>query len=39
MSTLGFNIDFRDGDQFRELIAKDHEKYGTITREAGIHPG
>src|SRR5215470_4199456 len=35
MSTLGFNIDFRDGDQFRELIAKDHEKYGTITREAG----
>jgi tripartite-type tricarboxylate transporter receptor subunit TctC len=39
MSTLGFNIDFRDGDQFRELIVNDHQKYGTIIREAGIHPG
>src|SRR5215470_13275309 len=28
MSTLGFNLDFRDRDQFRELIIKDHEKYG-----------
>jgi tripartite-type tricarboxylate transporter receptor subunit TctC len=39
MSTLGFNIDFRDSDAFRELIVNDHQKYGTIIREAGIHPG
>ncbi len=38
MSTLGFNLDFRDRDQFRELIIRDHQKYGTIIREAGIHP-
>jgi tripartite-type tricarboxylate transporter receptor subunit TctC len=38
MSTLGFNLDFRDKDQFRELITGDHQKYGTIIREAGIHP-
>jgi tripartite-type tricarboxylate transporter receptor subunit TctC len=38
MSTLGFNLDFRDRDQFRELIVGDHHKYGTIIREAGIHP-
>jgi hypothetical protein len=37
--TLGFTIDFRDGDTFRELIVSDHQKYGTIVREAGIHPG
>jgi tripartite-type tricarboxylate transporter receptor subunit TctC len=39
MSTLGFNIDFRNGDRFRELIVDDHQKYGAIIREAGIHPG
>jgi tripartite-type tricarboxylate transporter receptor subunit TctC len=39
MSTLGLNVDFRDSDQFRELIVRDHQKYGTIIREAGIHPG
>jgi tripartite-type tricarboxylate transporter receptor subunit TctC len=38
MSTLGFNIDFRDSNQFRELIVRDHQKYGTIIREAGIQP-
>ena len=38
MSTLGFNIDFRNGDQFREMIVRDHQKYGTIIREAGIQP-
>jgi tripartite-type tricarboxylate transporter receptor subunit TctC len=38
MSTLGFNLDFRDRDQFRELIIGDHQKYGTIIRKAGIHP-
>jgi tripartite-type tricarboxylate transporter receptor subunit TctC len=39
MSTLGFSVDFRDGEQFRQLIATDHQKYGKIIREAGIHPG
>jgi tripartite-type tricarboxylate transporter receptor subunit TctC len=38
MSTLGFDLDFRDRDRFRELIIRDHHKYGTIIREAGIHP-
>ena len=38
MATLGFNLDFRDMDQFRELIIRDNQKYGTIIREAGIHP-
>ena len=38
MSTLGLNFDFRNHDQFRELIASDHRKYGAIVREAGIQP-
>jgi tripartite-type tricarboxylate transporter receptor subunit TctC len=38
MSALGFNLDFGDSDRFRELIVRDHQKYGTIIREAGIHP-
>jgi tripartite-type tricarboxylate transporter receptor subunit TctC len=38
MSTLGFNIDFRNSDQFREMIVVDHQKYGSIIREAGILP-
>ena len=38
MSTLGFNLDFRNNDQFRELIVRDHQKYGAIIREAGIQP-
>ena len=36
MSTLGFALDFRSNEDFRELIASDHKKYGTIIREAGI---
>jgi tripartite-type tricarboxylate transporter receptor subunit TctC len=36
MSGLGFNIEFHNGDQFRELIVRDHQKYGAIIREAGI---
>ena len=36
MSTLGLNFDFRNSDQFRELIVRDHQKYGMIIREAGI---
>ncbi len=38
MSTLGLNIDFRDSDQFRDLIVKDHQKYGAIIHKAGIQP-
>src|SRR6516165_6125550 len=38
MSELGMSVDFRDSNQFRELIAKENEKYGVIVREAGIHP-
>jgi tripartite-type tricarboxylate transporter receptor subunit TctC len=38
MSTLGFNIDFRNSDQFREMIIRDHQKYGILIREAGIQP-
>ena len=38
MSTLGFNLDFRNSNQFRELIVRDHQKYGTIIREASIPP-
>jgi hypothetical protein len=38
MSALGLNVEFRDSDQFREIIVTDHQKYGTIIREAGIEP-
>jgi tripartite-type tricarboxylate transporter receptor subunit TctC len=37
MSALGMNLDFRDSDQFREVIIGDHQKYGAIVREAGLH--
>src|SRR5262249_32184233 len=36
MAAVGLNLDFRNSDQFRELIVRDHQKYGTIIREAGI---
>src|SRR5262249_26297797 len=38
MSALGFNVDFRSGDEFRERIVADHHKYGMILRNAGIQP-
>jgi tripartite-type tricarboxylate transporter receptor subunit TctC len=38
ISTLGLNLEFRNNDQFRELIVRDHQKYGTVIREAGIQP-
>jgi hypothetical protein len=31
--------DFRDGEQFRDLIAGEYQKYGAVVRQAGIHPG
>jgi tripartite-type tricarboxylate transporter receptor subunit TctC len=38
MLTLGLNFDFRDSNEFHELIVSEHQKYGTIIREAGIQP-
>jgi tripartite-type tricarboxylate transporter receptor subunit TctC len=38
MSTLGMSVDFRDSETFRDLIAREYEKYGTVVREAGIQP-
>jgi len=36
MSTLGYTVDYRNGDRFREMIMSEHDKYGRIIREAGI---
>ena len=38
MSTLGMSVDFRNSDQFRDLIATEYQKYGAIVHEAGIQP-
>ena len=38
MSALGMSVDFRDSNQFRDLIAKENEKYGLIVRESGLQP-
>jgi hypothetical protein len=37
MSELGMSVDFRAGDQFRDLITRENEKYRMIVRQAGIH--
>jgi tripartite-type tricarboxylate transporter receptor subunit TctC len=36
MSTLGMSVDFRNSEQFRDLIAAKYQKYGVVVREAGI---
>jgi tripartite-type tricarboxylate transporter receptor subunit TctC len=38
MSTLGMSVDFRDSEQFRDLIAGEYKKYGEVVRQAGINP-
>jgi hypothetical protein len=38
MSTLGMSVHFRNSDQFRDLIARECQKYGVIIHEAGIQP-
>jgi tripartite-type tricarboxylate transporter receptor subunit TctC len=38
MSTMGQNLDFRDGDEYRERLISDHQKFGAIIRAAGIEP-
>jgi tripartite-type tricarboxylate transporter receptor subunit TctC len=37
MSTLGMAVNYRDANQFRDLIVGEYEKYGRVVREAGIH--
>jgi tripartite-type tricarboxylate transporter receptor subunit TctC len=36
MQALGMSVDYRNSEQFRDFIVKDHQKYGTIVREAGL---
>ena len=38
MSPLGFNLDYRPAEKFRELIVSDHQRYGKVIRAAGIEP-
>jgi tripartite-type tricarboxylate transporter receptor subunit TctC len=38
MATLGMSVEFRTGEQFRDLIAAEHRKYGEVVRRAGIQP-
>jgi tripartite-type tricarboxylate transporter receptor subunit TctC len=36
MSALGMSIDFRNSGEFRDLIAREYQKYGVVVRAAGI---
>ena len=38
MATLGMSVDFRSGEQFRDLIAAEYRMYGEVARQAGIQP-
>jgi tripartite-type tricarboxylate transporter receptor subunit TctC len=38
MSPLGFSLDYHPAQDFRELIASEHERYGQVIRAAGIVP-
>jgi tripartite-type tricarboxylate transporter receptor subunit TctC len=38
LGALGLDVEFRNSEQFGDLIASDYAKYGTIAREAGIQP-
>ena len=38
LTALGYGLEFAGGDRFRDLIATDHKRYGTVIREAGITP-
>lgn len=38
LSALGYNVDFRSGDKFREQMLADQKKYGDVIRAAGIQP-
>jgi tripartite-type tricarboxylate transporter receptor subunit TctC len=39
MAMLGMSVDFRNNEQFRDMIAGEFQKYGVVVRQAGIHPG
>lgn len=36
LSALGYNLDFRSGDKFREQMLSDQQKYGAVIRESGM---
>jgi tripartite-type tricarboxylate transporter receptor subunit TctC len=38
LSTLGYALDFRSGEKFREQMLADQKKYGDVIRAAGIQP-
>jgi tripartite-type tricarboxylate transporter receptor subunit TctC len=38
MAAMGQNLDFRNSDEYRERLARDHQKFGAIIRAAGIEP-
>jgi hypothetical protein len=38
MAPLGFRLDYRPAQEFRELIASEHQRYGGVIRAAGIVP-
>ena len=38
LSALGYNLDYRSGDKFREQMLGDQRKYGEVIFEAGIQP-
>jgi tripartite-type tricarboxylate transporter receptor subunit TctC len=38
MRQLGMSVDFRGSEEFRDLIAAEYRKYGSVAHEAGIVP-
>ena len=38
LSPLGYELNYAGSERFRDLIAADHKRYGTVIREAGIAP-
>jgi tripartite-type tricarboxylate transporter receptor subunit TctC len=38
MSPLGFSLDYHTAQEFRQLIASEHQRYGEVIRAAGIVP-
>ncbi len=37
-AALGYDLEFAGSESFRDLIATDHKRYGTVIRAAGIAP-
>jgi tripartite-type tricarboxylate transporter receptor subunit TctC len=38
LSPLGYELNYAGSERFRDLIAADHKRYGTVIRDAGIAP-